>query len=104
MCLLFWAVDVIFMNGPSQDVLNMVAWCWGDSRAHDGSWEDKQKGLETIITRLVNTEPAYMYNSSFCYLFSRFHHDNLRSCTLLYLVELVISDGEKKAVRSNWNS
>ena len=33
-----------------------------------------------------------------------FHYNYLRSCTLLYFVALVISDGEKKAVRSNRNS
>ena len=46
MCLLFWTVDVIFMDGPSQDVLNKVAWRWGNSRAYEGSWADKWKSLE----------------------------------------------------------
>ena len=45
MCLLFWAVDVILMDGPSQDVLNMVAWCWDNGRVDDDSWADKQKGI-----------------------------------------------------------
>ena len=53
-CLLFRAVDVIFMDGPGQDVLDGVVRCWGDDCAHDGSWVDIWKGLENTLPRLGN--------------------------------------------------
>ena len=38
MSLLFWAVDLIFMDGPGNNVLNKgVRW------PHDGSWADKER-------------------------------------------------------------